>query len=268
MPKTPTENLADLWSHLKAVQKARSEKHPFTYCNKMSMFIRKQGPHKLRSKAAEAKGFGKTLLDAWLQFSSPMLMIPFIKKCCDAQTQLQNGGHHWWAPRQHEISKRSCRGFPKGLLFNVPCATWFADALQGPWQQKTVQHDKQMPFPLPHRYQLEPCEPTQNMVFSRRRSDEKGSKVGTKLPEKAEWHGCNHQNGEASQIGHAFLLEQMLNYRPLSREGWSLTPCCQNISLTFHRGFTYLDFTWETSLERRPLRDFTWDISLFDRTTY
>ena len=94
MPKTPTENLADLWSHLKAVQKARSEKHPFTYCNKMSMFIRKQGPHKLRSKAAEAKGFGKTLLDAWLQFSSPMLMIPFIKKCCDAQTQLQNGGHH------------------------------------------------------------------------------------------------------------------------------------------------------------------------------
>ena len=32
-------------------------------------------------------------------------------------------------------------------------------------------------------------------------------------------YGCNHQNGEAFQIGHAFLLEQMLKNWPLSREG-------------------------------------------------
>jgi len=69
MPKTKTENLADLWSYLKAAQKARSEQNPFRYCNKMTMFIRKQGPHKLRAKAAEAKGFGRTLLSAWLHFS-------------------------------------------------------------------------------------------------------------------------------------------------------------------------------------------------------
>ena len=71
MPKDKHENLKDLWSHLKAAQKSRSEKHPFRYCNKMTMFVRKTGPHKLRAKAAEAKGFGKTLLNAWLVFSNP-----------------------------------------------------------------------------------------------------------------------------------------------------------------------------------------------------
>ena len=48
------------------------------------------------------------------------------------------------------------------------------------------------------------------MVLPGRRSDAQGSKVGTKLPEKVEWHGCNHQNGEASQTGDALLLGQML----------------------------------------------------------
>ena len=67
-------------------------------------------------------------------------------------------------------------------------------------------------------YQLEAFEPTQNLVFPRGRSDEKGSKVGTELPEEAEWHGCDHQNGEASQVGYAFCLEQVLKRWQLSGE--------------------------------------------------
>ena len=200
-------------------------------------------------------------MDPEVQFSNADDPI-HEKNCCDAQTQLQNGGHHWWAPRQHEISKRSCRGFPKGLLFNVPSATWFADALQGPWQQKTVEHDKQMPFALPHRWQLEPFEPTQNMVSSRRRSDEKGSKVGTKLPEKAVWlqppKWWSISDWPCISLG--ANVEKLAAIKRRSKLHTTLPKHFFDISQGFHLpGLHLRDFTWEASLERLHLRHFTWE---------
>ena len=69
MPHDEAKNLTDLWAFIKAVQHRDEEQHKFRYLNRPSMFKRKSGAHKLRSKGAESKGFTKALLEAWLHFA-------------------------------------------------------------------------------------------------------------------------------------------------------------------------------------------------------
>ena len=69
MAESPINNLGHLWKHIYTFQNLHREPHRFRYLNRLSMFVRKQGAHKLRGKAAELKGLGPALLSAWLHFA-------------------------------------------------------------------------------------------------------------------------------------------------------------------------------------------------------
>jgi len=65
LPNSPKDNLGECWSFIKAYYGTHRTKHRYTAIEKLSMFVRKKGPPKLRGKAGEVKGLGPALLALW-----------------------------------------------------------------------------------------------------------------------------------------------------------------------------------------------------------
>ena len=68
MDASPKENLKVAWLHIQEFQKQHCPGTSYKLL-KLSMFCRKQGPHRLRGKAAEIKNVGSAILSAWQMFA-------------------------------------------------------------------------------------------------------------------------------------------------------------------------------------------------------
>ena len=75
LPKSPQENLAGLWLELQSLYKQLNTKHRYNYFNKLTMFVRKSGPPKLRGRAAEVKGMVEPMLHLWFRHHNPNILL-------------------------------------------------------------------------------------------------------------------------------------------------------------------------------------------------
>lgn len=62
---TPQNNMLQMEAAIKGYYKAHSTRHQYSNLNRLTMFVRKSGPVKLRGKAAEIKCLGEPLLAYW-----------------------------------------------------------------------------------------------------------------------------------------------------------------------------------------------------------
>ena len=65
MTDTPQGNLLALWAELQELYRLLDVKHRYAYFNRLTMFVRKSGPPKLRGRAAEVKGLALPMLHLW-----------------------------------------------------------------------------------------------------------------------------------------------------------------------------------------------------------
>ena len=75
MAGSPLQNLGQLWEDLKGLYRSLDIKHQYTFLNKLSMFVRKSGPPKLRGRAAEIKGLALPMLHLWAKHCKPELEV-------------------------------------------------------------------------------------------------------------------------------------------------------------------------------------------------
>eukprot|EP00434_Breviolum_minutum_P014295 symbB.v1.2.012603.t1/scaffold820.1/size171332/10 len=64
LPEAALSNLQCIWSKIKFYYKELKVKHQYHYFNRLTMYVRKTGPPKLRGRGAEVLGLGKVLLQA------------------------------------------------------------------------------------------------------------------------------------------------------------------------------------------------------------
>ena len=64
-------NLQAIWALIKQEYRRQQTVHRFRAFSRLTMFIRKDGVHKLRGKAAEVKALGPVLLPVWTRFADP-----------------------------------------------------------------------------------------------------------------------------------------------------------------------------------------------------
>ena len=67
LPQTPLQNLLSIWEEMKGLYQSLNIIHRYHYFNRLTMFVRKSGPPKLRGKAAEVHHLHKVILQLWLQ---------------------------------------------------------------------------------------------------------------------------------------------------------------------------------------------------------
>ena len=75
LPKSPHDNLQDLWLELKGLYKQLNTRHRYNYFNKLTMFVRETGPPKLRGRAAEVKGMFEPMLHLWFKHHNPNIVL-------------------------------------------------------------------------------------------------------------------------------------------------------------------------------------------------
>ena len=76
LPKSPHDNLQDLWLELKGLYKQLNTRHRYNYFNKLTMFVKKTGPPKLRGRAAEVKGMAEPMLHFVVRAPQPQHCPP------------------------------------------------------------------------------------------------------------------------------------------------------------------------------------------------
>lgn len=64
----PRSTFAVLWAKMKKWYKNNLSPHRYAYFKRLSMYVRKSGPPKLRGKEAEVKGLGLLILHLWQQY--------------------------------------------------------------------------------------------------------------------------------------------------------------------------------------------------------
>ena len=67
LPQTPLQNLLCIWEEMKELYQSLNITHRYHYFNRLTMFVRKSGPPKLRGKAAEVHHLHKVMLNLWLR---------------------------------------------------------------------------------------------------------------------------------------------------------------------------------------------------------
>jgi len=75
LPEAAWSNLQCIWSKIKFYYKELKVKHQYHYFNRLTMYVRKTGPPKLRGRGAEVLGLGKVLLHIWRDPHNPSIEI-------------------------------------------------------------------------------------------------------------------------------------------------------------------------------------------------
>ena len=75
MPGTPEGNISEIWQFIQAYYAEHHTKTKYRYLNKLSMFVRKTGPAKLRGRASEVKHLGAALLALWEKYMRARLEV-------------------------------------------------------------------------------------------------------------------------------------------------------------------------------------------------
>ncbi|CAE7463162.1 unnamed protein product, partial [Symbiodinium sp. CCMP2592] len=75
MTDTPQANLLTIWSELQELYRLLGVKHRYAYFNRLTMFVRKSGPPKLRGRAAEVKGLALPMLHLWEKYMNGQLQL-------------------------------------------------------------------------------------------------------------------------------------------------------------------------------------------------
>ena len=75
LPGAALANLQSIWSKIKFYYKELKVKHQYHYFNRLTMYVRKSGPPKLRGRGAEVLGLGKVLLHIWHDLHNPSIEI-------------------------------------------------------------------------------------------------------------------------------------------------------------------------------------------------
>lgn len=75
LPEAAWSNLQCIWSKIKFYYKELKVKHQYHYFNRLTMYVRKTGPPKLRGRGAEVLGLGKVLLHIWRDLHNPSIEI-------------------------------------------------------------------------------------------------------------------------------------------------------------------------------------------------
>ena len=65
LPQAPLQNLLSIWEEMKSLYNFLGVPHRYHYFNRLTMFVRKSGPPKLRGKAAEVHHLHKVMLHLW-----------------------------------------------------------------------------------------------------------------------------------------------------------------------------------------------------------
>ena len=71
----PASNLHTIFSDIKSFYPEETVECQFRYFNKLTMFVRKSGPPKLRGKAAEIQGFCQVALKIWKKYMNPSIEL-------------------------------------------------------------------------------------------------------------------------------------------------------------------------------------------------
>lgn len=75
MPNSPLDNLQVLWQRMKYWYSVVGTKHRYHYFNRLTMFMRKTGPPKLRGKGGEVIGLGSIMVQLWQEFYNQNLEV-------------------------------------------------------------------------------------------------------------------------------------------------------------------------------------------------
>lgn len=67
LPHSPLANLQLLWKQMQGLYKSLGVVHKYHYFNRLTMFVRKSGPPKLRGKGAEVHHLHKVMVHLWLK---------------------------------------------------------------------------------------------------------------------------------------------------------------------------------------------------------
>lgn len=68
LPQSPVANLQLLWKQMQMLYKSLGVVHRYHYFNRLTMFVRKSGPPKLRGKGAEVHHLHKVMVHLWLKY--------------------------------------------------------------------------------------------------------------------------------------------------------------------------------------------------------
>ncbi len=111
----PKINLQHLWSRMKEWYKNNPSAHRYAYFNRLSMYVRKSGPPKLRGKAVEVKGFGLLMLHLWEHYCNENLelhrqLLAMLKLNCKMEEILDAFKEYDALPPQaHADLNAACR---------------------------------------------------------------------------------------------------------------------------------------------------------------
>ena len=73
LPGTPVANLESCWQKKKYWYAKLGTKNRYHYFNRLTMFVRKSGPPKLRGRGAEVQGLCQVILEMWKEWHNPAL---------------------------------------------------------------------------------------------------------------------------------------------------------------------------------------------------
>eukprot|EP00438_Fugacium_kawagutii_P016899 Skav205369 [mRNA] locus=scaffold2437:85413:87176:+ [translate_table: standard] len=72
---SPLANLQALWQRMQHWYHVAGTRHKYHYFNRLTMFVRKSGPPKLRGRGAEVAGLGTIMVQLWMDYYNPLLEI-------------------------------------------------------------------------------------------------------------------------------------------------------------------------------------------------
>ena len=75
LPSSPTSNLLQIWEDMKQLYNFLNVPHRYHYFNRLTMFVRKSGPPKLRGKAAEIHHLHKVMLNLWSKYCNKHISV-------------------------------------------------------------------------------------------------------------------------------------------------------------------------------------------------